>query len=410
MHTSAEVEIIEMSGVRVHQVKRGTELLGFVGIDSLIGGQSSGGLRMLPDVDAEEVAGLARAMTLKYGFLGLPQGGAKAGVRGEPEAPRAERLERLVAFGEAVRPLLSSRVYVPHADMGTSSADIADMLRAQNLPVWSRMLQDHDSGYYTAVSVALAARQALPLVGVREASFTVAVEGFGKVGRSLAQLLARDGARIVAVSTKKGAIYNPAGLDVDRLAKIGAEWGSQMVDHYTEAERIPKEQLLEIPVDLLSPCARHDSIHAANAASIRCRAVSAGANNPVTPEAIQKLFDREILYVPDFVSNCGGVLGGTMEFAGLRHRRIVTLVNRILGPAIRDILLRAQAAKAVPWNVAASVARVRFEQVKREAEHPGLAGQIMKAGLWAYRRNLLPSLLVSRLSPCYFRRLPVAKR
>jgi glutamate dehydrogenase (NAD(P)+) len=405
----AEVEIIDLSGVRVHQVKRGTELLGFVAIDSLIRGQSSGGLRMLPDVDAEEVAGLARAMTLKYGFLGLPQGGAKAGVRGDPEAPREERLERLTSFAEALRPLLSSRVYVPHADMGTCSADIADMLRQQGLAVRSRSLRDHDSGYYTAVSVALAAQEALVLAGVQGVSFTAAIEGFGKVGCALAQILAGRGARIVAVSTTRGALYNPAGLDVDRLARLSAESGSHVVDRYREADRIPREELLQLPVDLLSPCARHNSIHSQNVGAIRCRVISAGANNPVSAEAARLLFDRGIFYVPDFVSNCGGVLGGTMEFAGLRHRKIVGLMRQILGPAIRGVLLRAQAEGTLPGTVAEKMAKARFQAVKRQAENPGLAGRLMEAGLWAYRRNLLPSSLVSRLSPAYFRRLPVAK-
>ena len=116
-------------------VSQGSEVIGFVAIDSAVGGRSCGGLRMLPDIDEAEMRGLARAMTLKYGFLGLPQGGAKAGVRYDPEAPQAERWQRLAAFGRAIAPMLLSRIYSPATDMGTDNAGIRHMLQAAGVNV-----------------------------------------------------------------------------------------------------------------------------------------------------------------------------------------------------------------------------------------------------------------------------------
>ncbi|MDI7277102.1 MAG: Glu/Leu/Phe/Val dehydrogenase dimerization domain-containing protein, partial [Anaerolineae bacterium] len=98
-------------------------------------------------VDEEEIRGLARAMTLKYGFLGLPQGGAKAGVRGDPEAPLPERRERLLAFARAIAPLLQRRIYVPGTDMGTDNADIRTLLQVVGVRVKARELRGTDSGY-----------------------------------------------------------------------------------------------------------------------------------------------------------------------------------------------------------------------------------------------------------------------
>ena len=86
----------------VCRATRGSEAVGYVVIDSTVGGRSYGGLRMTQDVDEAEVRALARAMTLKFGFLGLPQGGAKGGVCFDPEAPLAERRECLTAFGQAI--------------------------------------------------------------------------------------------------------------------------------------------------------------------------------------------------------------------------------------------------------------------------------------------------------------------
>ena len=111
--------ILEQGSQLVCTVVEDSTVMGYVVIDSTVGGRSCGGLRMLPDVDEAEIRSLGRAMTLKYGFLGLPQGGAKAGVRGDPEAPQAERWRRLVEFGRAIAPLLRSHVYIPGTDMGT---------------------------------------------------------------------------------------------------------------------------------------------------------------------------------------------------------------------------------------------------------------------------------------------------
>jgi glutamate dehydrogenase (NAD(P)+) len=87
------------NGFRIFTAVHNGNVLGYVAIDSTVGGRSCGGLRMLPDIDEAEIQALARSMTLKNGFLGLPQGGAKAGVIGNPEAPQQERLKRLVEFG-----------------------------------------------------------------------------------------------------------------------------------------------------------------------------------------------------------------------------------------------------------------------------------------------------------------------
>ncbi len=169
--------------------------------------------------------GLARAMTLKYGFLGLAQGGAKAGVRGDPEAPLEERRRCLGEFGRAIAPLLLGRTFVPGTDMGTDNADIAWLLAAAGRRLAPRELRGTQSGYYTALSVALSAREATKHIGLELSACRVAIEGLGRVGSPLATLLRAAGARVVAVSTSRGAIYDPEGLDVERLVALGTRAG-----------------------------------------------------------------------------------------------------------------------------------------------------------------------------------------
>ena len=131
---------------RVHHVEIEGRTLGFVVIDSTIGGHARGGLRMAPDVTELELREAARSMTLKYGLLGLPQGGAKAGLTGDPDAPEEERRRTLLAFGRAVEPLLGARAYIPDADLGIAAPDVRWMMRTLNLPVGRRDWRANRSG------------------------------------------------------------------------------------------------------------------------------------------------------------------------------------------------------------------------------------------------------------------------
>jgi glutamate dehydrogenase (NAD(P)+) len=376
--------------------------MGYLVIDSVVRGRSCGGLRMLSDIDEGEMRALARAMTLKYGFLGLPQGGAKAGVRGDPESSQGERWLRLKAFGSAIAPLLRSRVYIPGTDMGTNNADIRYMLGAVGVPVRRRELRDTDSGYYTALTVKAGVRQAAKHIGMRLSGSSVAIEGFGKVGSALAGLLAETNTRVVAISTFKGAIFNRHGLDVTRLKDLAAKEGSRVVELYPEAERIDRAALLELPVDFLCPCARHNSLRSDNASRVKARIICPGANNPVTPEAEYMLSERGVLCMPDFVTNCGGVLGGTMAFAAVGKIRIAAFIDRHIGARAEWLLNEAARQGVLPREIAVRIAQRRFEQVRRDAEHPTALARLFNFALELYRRGCIPGPLVASLSLPYF--------
>jgi len=394
----------EKNGCRIFTAVHNSNTLGYVAIDSTIGGRSCGGLRMLPDIDEAEIRALARTMTLKYGFLGLPQGGAKAGVIGNPEAPEAERLKRLAEFGHAIADLLRTRAYIPNADMGTQNNDIRYMLNAVGIHVGRCELQNNSSGYYTACSVLAGVLQSSRHIGLDLSRCTVAIEGFGNVGRPLASLLSNADIKVVAISTSQGALYDPSGLEVDWLVRLADEAGSRVVEVYREAEFIDREALLELPVDILCPCARWNSIHSGNATRISAHIICPGANNPVTPEAESTLFKRGVLCLPDFVTNCGGVLGGTMEFASVSREKITAFIDRHIGARIAWLLKEAEAKCVLPREVAVPLALQRFQQVRQGAHHPTPIGRLFKAGLELYRRGWIPGPLVGTLSQYYFKR------
>jgi glutamate dehydrogenase (NAD(P)+) len=359
---------------------------------------------MLPDLEEAEIRALARTMTLKYGFLGLPHGGAKAGVRCEPEAPQAERLQHLREFARAVSPLLRSRIFIPAPDMGTTNNDIRYLLEAAGVRIKRRELRGTLSGYYTALSVFTGVRQAAHHLGLALSECTVAIEGFGKVGRALMDLVIAAGARVVAISTAKGAIFNPKGLDGGRLRELASTVGSEVVNHYNQAERLESAQMLELPVDVLCPCARHNSLRTDNAPRIAARIICPGANNSITPEAEHLLYGRGVLSLPDFVTNCGGVLGGTMEFASLSSEQIAAFIDRHIGSRIAWILNEAERRHMLPHEIALAVALRRFREIRRSKAHPTPRSRLFEAGLEFYRRGWIPGLLVAPLSLPYFKK------
>jgi len=374
------------------------EPLGHVAIDSLIQDRAHGGLRMAPVVREDELRSLAHTMTLKYGFLRMPFGGAKGGVRGDPEAATPIREATLTAFGRALAPLLLARLYAPAPDMGTDAVDIRRVYQAAGAPVSSRQLRVEQSGRHTALTVFHAARRAAEVLGLSLAGSRVAIEGFGKVGRPLADLLHDAGASIVAVSTMSGAAYDPEGLDLGRMHALAAEHGRKAVEAYGRKHWLPCTALLELPVDILLPCAGFESIHAGNADRIRARLVCPGANNPVAPDAEEALRGRGVLVVPDFVANCGGVLGSVLAFASLPPAEIERLLEQQIDSHLGGLLAEAERQRLPLRAVAEAIALRRFDEMRQASARPGLTGGVFSVGMTLYRAGLVPRPVFAALA------------
>jgi glutamate dehydrogenase (NAD(P)+) len=272
----------------------------FVVIDHELFPVSAGGTRMLPDVSVDEVARLARAMTWKFAACRVRYAGAKAGVR----FAGGDRESVLAAYRHALEPLQD--FFLTGPDMGTFPADFVADGEAV-LPLWA---QEHEGlgmdDLATGHGVKAAAEVALRSIGSDLAGATVAIEGFGKVGAGSARACARGGARVVGISTVHGLLVDPEGLDVEALLELRAVHGDRFVEHAGRATR-PREELFELPCDVLVPGARPDSISDAVAEGVRCTVVSPGANAPYGPRAAEVLHRRGIVALPDFVANSGGV-------------------------------------------------------------------------------------------------------
>ncbi len=382
----------------------GEEVTGYLVIDSTIDNSSAGGVRMSMDVTIEELSILARNMTLKYGFLGIPQGGAKGGIIYNPEAPQDERRRALFLFGKGIAPFLKDRIFTPGSDIGTDNNDIRWMLEASGRKRSKRILPSGRSGYYTGLTVFIGAERAAKHLGIEMKGATVAIGGFGRVGSEAARFFAEKGAKVVAVSTSKGAIYNEKGLDVSCLIGELAAKGSSFVTDYKEADRIPNDQLFTLDVDILSPCAIHHTINGTNMHKIKSKIISAGANVPVDNGAIEILHSRSILYLPDFVTNCGGVLGTYTEIAGLPFDEVNSLIPGLIGPKIDEIILQAKERGIPPVTYAKEIAMERFRNLKDLAEGKGLFGKVLRPSIIRAVRNFIPPFILGKMAKTYILR------
>lgn len=342
--------------IHLHDAAAG--LRAIVVVDNVACGASLGGVRMAADVTTEEVFRLARAMTLKNAGAGLPHGGGKAGIVADPRTVDKEPLVR--AFAQAIRELGD---YVPGPDMGTDEACMAwihdEIGRSVGLPRVLGGIPLDEIGA-TGTGLAACADVAAEYSELELSGATLAIEGFGNVGRPAARFLSEKGVVLVAASDSQGAVHDPDGIDVEEL--IAAKAASGSVTGYTRGRKIANEELFAVPCDILIPAARPDCIHENNVESIRARLILQGANIPATAEAEARLHERDVLCVPDFIANAGGVICASVEFHGGSEPSAVTEIVDKIGHNTREVLEAARAQGITPRAAAMALATERVEE------------------------------------------------
>ena len=331
---------------------------------------SAGGTRMLPDVDAHEVARLARAMTWKFAVCGVRYAGAKAGIR----FAGGDRDTVLTAYRRALTPFKD--VFLTGPDMGTQPSDFvtADL---EGMPLWAQSYEGLGmDDLATGHGVKAAAEAALAHLGRSLEGATVAIEGFGKVGAGTARACARAGARVVAVSTVHGLLADPAGLDVEHLLELRGRFGDRFVEKAGREAR-PREELFELEVEVLVPGARPDSVTPDVAERVECAVVSPGANIPYSPGAVEALHRRGIVAIPDFISNSGGVhLYESVEQDDEPAAALAT-IERLIADTVTRTLAAADAAGVMPLE--AALGNVRAYLAEETGAADGVLDELVAA-------------------------------
>lgn len=341
----------------VHLYDPCCQLRAIVVVDNVACGPSIGGVRIAPDISTEEVFRLARAMTMKNASAGLAHGGGKAGIVADPKHCDKQRLMR--AFAKAIRDL---HEYIPGPDMGTDETCMAWMFdeigRAVGLPRVLGGIPLDEIGA-TGYGLAACAEVAAEFVNLDLNKATVAIEGFGNVGKHAARFLAEKGAVLVAASDTGGTIHDASGIDVKALIQVKKEQGS--VTAYPAVQKLSNAELFTQPCDILIPAARPDCIHADNARQIQAKLILQGANIPATAEAERILHQRGILAVPDFICNAGGVICAAVEYHGGTEHDAFEVIHQQITRNTRAVLARCREEQLQPRNAAVELARERVK-------------------------------------------------
>lgn len=322
---------------------RDSGLAAAISVDDTTLGPGLGGVRWLAypsfDVATEEACRLSRVMTLKNALADIPFGGAKSVILRQEAAgairnPR-QRTAQLLAFAGFINRL--GGAYVPGVDMGTTVADLATIA---TVTPWASCAQNDPSpatadGVFFAIEAAVLHSLGRPLAGVR-----VMVQGAGHVGAALADRLANAGA-LVAV----------ADIDPKRAAEVARRVGG------TTAK--PEVAHAEA-CDVFAPCASAQILNPRSIAELRCALVVGAANDVLADRADGTLLaERGIAYVPDFISNAGGVIHIHAERAGWDEAQLAAALAGI-GRRTTELLEQADYDHLLPLVVAEAMASERL--------------------------------------------------
>jgi glutamate dehydrogenase (NAD(P)+) len=317
-------------------------------------GPAKGGIRFDLQVTLEEVKALAAWMTWKCAVVNIPFGGAKGGVRCDPLAMSASELEKLTRrYTSGIINMLGPDSDVPAPDVNTNERVMAWVMDTYSMHVGHTVTavvtgKPVELGgslgrrEATGRGCMIVTKEALKHLGMPVKGTTVAIQGFGNVGSVAAQLLAREGCKIVAIGDRSVSLYNANGIDVDDAIAYAKKHRS--LEGYDKAEALSGADLLTLDVDVLLPAALENVITTKNAGDIKARIICEGANGPTTAAADSILDENGIFVIPDILANAGGVTvsyfewvqdrGGYFWPEDLVNERLETIMKR----SFQDVL------------------------------------------------------------------------
>jgi len=287
-------------------------------------GPAKGGIRYHPDVTLEEIKALASWMTWKCAVVSIPFGGAKGGVRCNPKEMSRAEIERLTRrYASEILIIIGPDKDIPAPDVYTDARVMAWIMDTYSVAHGHSV-----PGVVTGKPISLGGTlgrkeatgrgcvfttvEAAKILKMDLTKATVAIQGFGNVGYSAAQIFHELGAKIIAVSDSKGGLCNRKGLDPKKVFEAKAK-GASVCD-YGEGDRITNEELVTMACDVLVPAALENVITLKNAAKVRARIIVEGANGPTAPEADEILQSNGVFVIPDILANAGGVTVSYFEW------------------------------------------------------------------------------------------------
>lgn len=288
-------------------------------------GPYKGGIRYHQDTEIDEVKALAFWMALKCSVAQIPMGGGKGGITVDPKELSSGELERLSrGWMRKFADILGPNKDVPAPDVNTTP-EIMHWMADE----YAQITGDTTGAVITGKPVdrggslgrepataqgGFYAFEALKAEIGLDKACTVVVQGLGNVGSNAAAIWQNAGHKIIAMSDSSAGLYNPNGLDVQKVISHKKATGSILNFTDSNAKNITNEELLELECDLLIPAAFENVINDANVDKIRAKAILELANGPITSDADATLFAKNIPVIPDILANSGGVAVSYFEW------------------------------------------------------------------------------------------------
>ena len=333
-------------------------------------GPSKGGIRYAPDVTLDEMKALAAWMTWKCSIVNIPFGGAKGGIKCDPQKLSLNELERLTRrFTSNLLDVFGPERDIPAPDMNTNEQTMAWIMDTYSMHskrtvtavvTGKPMILGGSQGRREATGrgVMIVSIGALQKLGIKPSEATAVVQGFGNVGSIAAQLLYEQGVKIIGLSDIYGAIYNKEGFNIPEVLDYVEK--NKTLQKFHNSEPITNEELLELECDLLVPAAKEDQINAKNAPKLKCKIIAEGANGPTTAKADPILQEKGVLVIPDILANAGGVTVSYFEWVQDRMgffwtlNRVNTRLERMMDEAFTNVYKTA-AKYDVPLRIGAYI-------------------------------------------------------
>ncbi len=346
--------VVSYTGYRVHH--------------NLTLGPGKGGIRYAPSVSLEETTALAMWMTWKCALMNIPFGGAKGGVCCDTHKMTRREIQALTRrFTSEIVMMIGPEKDIPAPDMYTNEQTMSWIMDTYSMQV-GYSVPGVVTGKPVTVGGSLGRREATGLglcnliiasldqLGLDPGKMTAVVQGFGNVGSVAALELWKRKVRVTAVSDVYGGACDPAGLAVDALVRHVEAGGK--VSEFPGVTPVSNRELLEIPCDILAPCATAGQITKENAPRIRCRVLAEGANGPTTLEADEILQAKGVFIIPDLLGNAGGVTASYFEWVQDTQKffwdlsQVQLQLERIMLRAFREVMAQVK-EKGVSHRIAA---------------------------------------------------------
>ncbi|KAI8474238.1 MAG: glutamate dehydrogenase [Monoraphidium minutum] len=351
-------------------------------------GPFKGGFKFHPDADLADTEALASINTWKSAVVNVPFGGAKGGVAVDPTQLSVRELEKLTRklVGGMIH-ILGAHNDIPGPDIGTDERTMAWMfdeyskykgfspaaVTGKPLHLHGSLGRDGAAGEGAVMGMREFLKKDL-LTSINKTTFVL--QGFGKVGSSLARHLHEHGGKVIAISDRNGATFNEGGIDVPRL--LGHVYRGGSLWDFNGGTPLPSDpEFLNIPCDVLVPAALSSVINARTAPRLQCKAVVEAANAPTTAEGDAILRQRGIPVLPDVYANGGGIIVSFFEWVqnlqnfSWDQDDVTRRLDRYMTDAFHD-MHRVAKDRGVPLRVAAYVMAV--QRVAAAESHRGFAG------------------------------------